>query len=767
MFYPIKKKTQFICLIFVISSFIQAQSFEDFSGRITDENNRPIVGANIYIREFEIGTTSDNDGDFNFVKLNRKMFTLEVSFIGFEKYSETIFLEEKDYSDFTVVLKKIDLELDPIYVTGTRTERNRSENPSIIGVIDHRKFTQTNSLNLSEGLNYLPSVRVEIDCQTCNFSQVRLNGLGGAYSQILINSRPIFSSLNSLYGLDQIPTNMVDRIEILRGGGSAIFGSSSVGGTINVITREPLISGYELKLNNSSIDGSAGEQSLQINSSFVNGNRSSGISFFGLLKKRDEYDANGDGFSEIPLINSNSFGLNSFLKLSDFSKLTIDAHMIYEKRRGGNKNGLPPHQTDQSEDRVHNIFGGGITFEKSILSLNAVLSLYVSGQFTDRLHYTGIDGADAYGTTDAYTLVSGAQITKEISNPFVGKSLTLTAGVESIVDDVLDEIPGYNYLIDQHTQQYGLFIQNELLFGDFNFLFGARVDKHSALDDLVVSPRLNFLVFIKPELQLRASFSTGFRAPQAFDADMHIAFSGGGISYIRIDENLIKESSVSYSFSLDYNDAMNNLIWGWTLESFYTNLKNTFILEDFGADPEDPQNTILMRKNGGNATVLGLSANARMNFNNQVDLDLGLTWQRSLFENKVYWSNELDGTKEFLKSPNIYGFYSLDYKFYDYYTISLSGLFTGAMYVPHVAGAPGNLADELVITKPFLEQGLKISYKLKAFELFENLNVFLGVKNIFNQYQNDFDIGKNRDSNYIYGPAAPRTIYMGFSVNGD
>ena len=93
---------------------------------------------------------------------------------------------------------------------------------------------------LAEGLSFQPGVRVEDDCQNCGFAQVRINGLDGHYSQILVDSHPIFSSLTGVYGLEQIPASMIERVEVLRGGGSALFGSSAIGGTINIITRDPL-----------------------------------------------------------------------------------------------------------------------------------------------------------------------------------------------------------------------------------------------------------------------------------------------------------------------------------------------------------------------------------------------------------------------------------------------------------------------------------------------------------------------------------------------
>jgi outer membrane receptor for ferrienterochelin and colicins len=134
-----------------------------------------------------------------------------------------------------------------VVVSGTRYEQDRVNNPVVVNVLDDKLLNATQSIAISEGLNFQPGVRVETNCQNCGFTQVRLNGLEGAYSQILINSRPIFSALNSVYGLDQIPANIVEQVEVVRSGGSALYGSNAIGGTINIITKEPV----EKRLGNS------------------------------------------------------------------------------------------------------------------------------------------------------------------------------------------------------------------------------------------------------------------------------------------------------------------------------------------------------------------------------------------------------------------------------------------------------------------------------------------------------------------------------------
>src|SRR5690606_18508471 len=132
----------------------------------------------------------------------------------------------------------------------------RKKAPVIVSVLTPKVCTAPQSVAMSETLNYQPGVRVEKNCQNCGFTQVRLNGLEGAYSQILINSRAVFSALSSVYGLDQIPTSMVDRIEVVRSGGSALFGSNAIAGTINVITKDPVENNWQVGSTNSFINGS-------------------------------------------------------------------------------------------------------------------------------------------------------------------------------------------------------------------------------------------------------------------------------------------------------------------------------------------------------------------------------------------------------------------------------------------------------------------------------------------------------------------------------
>src|SRR5690606_22352916 len=214
------------------------------------------------------------------------------------------------------------LNINEVVVSATRYGLDRREAPVVVNILGPKLFNATQSVAMSETLAYQPGVRVENNCQNCGYSQVRLNGLEGAYSQILINSRSVFSALNSVYGLDQIPTSMIDRIEVVRSGGSAVFGANAIAGTINIITKDPIENDWQIKSTNSITGGSSWDNTLDFNSSYVDKDLMSGVTFYGMHRERQPWDANDDGFSEITKLKNTTFGSKAFYKPSEEDKIT-------------------------------------------------------------------------------------------------------------------------------------------------------------------------------------------------------------------------------------------------------------------------------------------------------------------------------------------------------------------------------------------------------------------------------------------------------------
>lgn len=663
--------------------------------------------------------------------------------------------------------------IDQVVITGTRTAKRKTDSPVIVNLINSKTLDQVVATTLSEGLKYQPGLRVETDCQTCNYTQLRINGLQGGYSQILINSRPLFSPLMGLYGMEQIPTNMIDRIEVVRGGISALYGSSAIGGTVNVITKIPDGNNYSFTNTFQIIDGQSTDNIITGNVSFVNDSRNLGVSLFVNNRNRGAYDTNGDNYSELPKLKENTFGANFFFKPARNQKLEISLSSISEYRFGGEMVNKPAFLARQSEERTHNILMGSADYSISFNANKNSLSVFYGGQKTDRTHYTGIHPDDPseleaffanppYGTSDVTTHQTGVQLNKSIDKFLLGKT-TLTAGAEYVYDSVFDEISAYRYEIDQTTRNVGAYVQNDWdISENINFLAGARLDKHNFVDHSVFSPRLSLLYKGFKNTQLRVGWGTGFRAPQAFDTDLHIAFSGGGVSRISYASDLKEERSKSFTGSINYDKATEHFIAGFTVEGFYTTLKDAFYQFPLG---EDEFGLIFEKRNGDRAVVKGITLEARANFDYIFQLDGGFTFQKSQFKNPVQNIEGLGATREFLRTPNNYGYATFTYSPTKYWSFSANGVFTGSMLLTHVAGEEtGQITDQYFKTKSFTDVSFRVGHTFPLTKIKSGIELFGGMKNVFNAYQNNFDTGKNRDSNFVYGPNLPQTVFLGIKL---
>jgi len=761
----LKPHILFLLLLFTQMSMAQTGSLQ---GTVRTEGEL-IEFASVMLEETTTGVTTNLKGEYRIADIPWGTYKVTASYIGYAPVTEQVaIIEEQPDVLLDIDLLKKTLNLDAIVVTGTKTFKRKTNSAIIVNVLNSEALEGVQACNLSEGLKFQPGLRVETDCQTCNYTQLRMNGLAGGYSQILINGRPIFSPLTGLYGLEQLPVNMIDRIEVIRGGGSSLYGSSAIGGTVNVITKIPKKESYELDYNYQNINGQTNDHQFGGNATLMTKNKNAGISFFFNQRERGFYDHNADNFSEIPLISNTSVGTNLFFIPKNNQKLEISLSNLNEYRFGGEMTDKPAHLAEQAEERQHNVWMGSTDYQINSKSKNTSLITYLAWQNTDRTHYTGIipDGGEElqnhienppYGTSDVTTLNVGMQINHRL-NRFIGKNV-LTFGSEYLYDKVYDDIPAYNYLIDQTTKDVGLFVQSDWeILPQLTLLSGVRMDKHNLVNKPVFSPRASILYKYNTNTQIRLNYGEGFRAPQAFDADLHIAFAGGGISRVLLSPDLIPERSKSINGSVNFDKPTERFIAGFTLEGFYTRLENAFFLNPIG---QDDFGELFEKQNGQGATVQGLTIEGRLNYNQKLQLETGFTLQKSEFDTEVEYIDELEGIKEFIRTPNDYGFATLRMMPNDKINVNINYVYTGKMKVPHFAGAPNQTVDEIITSNPFSELSAKFSYTFGLPKLSSNIECYTGVKNVFNAYQESFDIGKNRDSNFVYGPAQPRTFYIG------
>ena len=728
----------------------------------------------IQIKGTTIGTTTDKTGHFFLKNLPEGSFVIEAKYMGYSTQSQSITIKQDTSKELNFTLSPSDLSLDEVVVSANRNETKRRLAPNLVSVIGGKLFDITQSTCLAQGLNFQPGVRTEDDCQNSGFTQVRINGLDGHYSQILVDSRPVFSSLNGVYGLEQIPANMIDRVEVVRGGGSALFGASAIGGTINIITKEPTRNSASFGHTFMSQGGSNSFDNVTTgNVSLVTDDNKAGVYAYGQTRTRQGYDHDGDGYTELPELDSQTFGLNSYLRLSPYSKLSLQYHGIHEFRRGGNKLDQIAHVANVTEQVEHNIQGGGLTYDYFAPDEKNRLSAYFSFQTTARKSYYGgigegteedIEAAEkAYGTTHDFTYVAGTQYVHSFSKLLFMPS-DLTLGAEYNHDGLKDVILGYDRHFKQDVRIGSFFFQNEWKNKQWSFLLGGRLDKHNLMDHVIFSPRANLRFNPTENVNLRLTYAGGFRAPQAFDEDLHVGVVGGERLVTVLADNLKEERSNSFSLSADLYHKFGSVQTNLLIEGFYTDLNNVFALRQLN-HPDAQGNTVQERYNAYGAKVFGLNLEAKAMFTRWFTLQAGLTLQQSHYDEAIAWNDEVPEQKyrKMMRTPNTYGYFTASFTPVKRFTASVTGNYTGSMLVGHSAGS-GVEEPVAVNTPKFMEVNMKLAYDFPIYK-YLTLQVNGGIQNITNAYQKDFDKGWNRDSGYIYGPSLPRSYYVGVKVS--
>lgn len=741
------------------------QSNTQITGIVTDaESNEPLVGCLVRINGGASAAVTDIDGKFSFTSLTPAKYTLEATYTGFNPIKTQVSTEGTTPTEVVLAMTADAFMLEQVVVTSSKSEIVRRESPALVSVLPAKIFNRVGAASLADGLDFQPGVRVENDCQNCGFTQVRINGLDGHYSQILVNSRPVFSALAGVYGLEHIPANMIDRVEVMRGGGSALFGSSAVGGTINIITKDPTQNSAEVShsLRSVGISGSL-ENTTNFNASVVTPDDKAGIFIYGQSRDRDGYDHNGDGFTEICEIKSQTIGARSFLRTTDASRLSIEYHHTHEYRRGGDNLENPPHMAMIAEQAEHNINSAEISYDIWPRDHRDHVSLFAATQATRRKSYYGSDmDPDAYGRTSDVVATAGSQWTHPFER-LVFMPSELVAGLEYSYNRLHDITVGYDHNLLQTVNIYSAYLQNEWRDSRWGFLVGARVDKHSLIHNAIISPRVNLRFNPSKEYNFRLSYSTGFRAPQTYDEDLHVAIVGGDRVVSVLAPDLKQEKSQSISASVDLYHRFGDVQSNFLVEGFYTDLADVFALRQVGYD--ELGNAVLERYNGSGARVMGVNIEAKAFFSSHFDLQAGVTLQRSRYKQPEYWSENPDvpAEKRLFRTPDAYGYFTANWEVFSGFKAAFSGTLTGPMSVQHIEGS-GTPIDVAVRTSTFVDASLMLTYCFNVYKHFD-LDINVGITNIFNSYQNDFDCGTLRDSGYVYGPTTPRSLTVGFKLS--
>ncbi|MDD4385535.1 MAG: TonB-dependent receptor, partial [Bacteroidales bacterium] len=592
-------------LLLASTAFAQKKSDANLIGHVINGGDH-VPFANIVLKGTTIGTSTDETGHYKMINLPVGKFTVVATAIGYMPAEKEITIVLGQTIELNFKMSEDAIGLDEVVVTGDRNELRIRESSVVVNTVTPKTFSMTQSVILGEGLNFTPGLRMENNCQNCGFTQLRINGLEGPYTQILINSRPIFSGLAGVYGLELIPSNMVDRVEVIRGGGSTLYGSNAIAGTVNLILKDPINNSYEFGANTmlsgvgmDNVPSLIPDNNASFSATAVSSDIKTGLAVFGFVRNRKPFDANNDGFSELSSIENTSVGARAFHRFGHRSKLSVDFFNIREDRRGGDRFEYPVHESNITEAVNHNITTGGVTYDQFFRESD-ILSVFASTQKVDRDSYYGANKSlSDYGKTDDLSYVLGGQYKMKLNETGLmfgfenqgGKLKDIKLGYADLENAEIVE----GELIVPHTENTvvanqqlnitGIFSQLDYSYKNFKTTAGIRFDRYTISDiakpnnDIsgnVISPRVTLMYDINRSVQLRTSYAKGYRAPQIFDEDLHIETSTARKVIHQNDPNLIQETSHSLMASAAYNHTFGEAVASFLVEGFYTILQNPF-----------------------------------------------------------------------------------------------------------------------------------------------------------------------------------------------
>jgi outer membrane receptor for ferrienterochelin and colicins len=712
----------------VIIGFLFLSTFtfgQTISGKITTENGDEIPYANVYLKKTKIGTSSNDNGSYKLKNVPKDRYTLIVSSIGYKTKAIKInIIIDKNITRNITLLE--DDSLNEIVISGTLRPVTKTNSPVPVEVYSETFFKKNPTPSIFESLQNVNGVRPQLNCSVCNTGDIHINGLEGPYTFVLIDGMPIVSGLSTVYGLTGIPQALIERVEIVKGPASTLYGSEAVGGIINVITKKatnaPLLSTDVMA-------SSWGEVNTDISMSYKVSDKVQGLLGVNYFNFQNRIDNNNDNFTDMTLQNRISIFNKINIERKSNKVFTIAGRYVYEDRWGG--------EIDwEKEFRGGNqIYGESIytnrweTFGTYELPTTENLSF----QFSANGHYQD----SFYGETsyDAEQLIGFGQL---VYNKQLGKKHDLLLGAAyryTFYDDNTFATLNENGLENNPSIIHlpGIFAQDEISLSDRKkLLLGVRWD-HNSVHGNIFSPRVNYKWNSKDKSNIvRLSVGNGFRVANVFTED-HAALTGART--VEFDGALDPETS--WNANLNYVKKINTENSFITLDAsaFYTYFNNR-ILPDYETDP----NKIIYANLEGHSVSKGISLNADLLFTNGLAINAGATLMEvSVTENNI--------KRKQLLTESFSGVWSISYDFGNDFSIDYTGNLYGPMRLPLLG--ENDPRDEY--SPWFSIQNIQLSKKFSnSWEVYggvKNLLNFTPAANSINSADNPFDNGVNTETN--------------------
>ncbi|WP_153398534.1 TonB-dependent receptor plug domain-containing protein [Chryseobacterium vaccae] len=590
--------------------------------------------------------------------------------------------------------------IEDVVITGTIKPVSRSKSPVAVEIYTQKFFQKNPTPSIFESIAMVNGVKPQLNCSVCNTGDIHINGLEGPYTMILIDGMPIVSSLSTVYGLSGIPNSLVDRIEVVKGPASSIYGSEAMGGVINIITKNALTAP---KLSVDLMTTTWNENNLDLALKFNAGKNASSLLSLNYFSFKEKIDQNGDNFTDTALQSRISVFNKWNFKRKENRQASFAMRYLYEDRFGGEM------QWNRSYRGSGEVYGESIyTNRAEVFGLYQwPLKEYVVTQFSYNYH----DQNSFYGSNpfDALQKVAFAQTywSKKLKNH------DLTAGFTFKRTFYDDNTPG-TLSADGMTNEpmkspiWGAFVQDQWEINDqHTLLLGYRFD-YDKIHHSVHSPRLAWKFSPNPYHTLRFNFGTGFRVVNLFTED-HAALTGS--REVVIQSDLKPERSVNGNLNYIWKIPVGNRLIQLDASAFYTYFSNK-IVGDFDTDPDK----IIYDNLQGYGISRGASMNVDFSFSFPLSVNLGVTYL------DVYQKFDSGQKSQQLHAPKWSGTYNLSYKFRNNLTVDFTGQFYGPMRLPVL---PDDYRPEY--SPLYSLANIQVSKSFKS-----GFEVYCGVKNLFN-----------------------------------